>query len=92
MRRKAKTTLFKASDAVVTTTNAQTMPLNQQAAEVPPAALVGFADVLGRLLARRSRADLDRRRGYSLPELLLGAVMLALVMLLAVRGLGLIPR
>ena len=92
MRRKEKTTLFEASDAVATTTNAQTMPLNQHAAEVPPAALVAFAEELGRLLARRLLADLDCRRGYSLPESLLGAVTLVLLLLLAARGLGLLPR
>ena len=60
----------------------------------PPASacLGNFAEELGRVLARRLLAVPDMRRGYSLPELLLGAVGLALLWLLIVRGLGLFPR
>lgn len=91
MRPKASAITTEAS-AAATTTDAPTLQLDQRAGEASPAALVTFAEEFARLLARRLLADLDRRRGYSLPEFLLGALILALVMLLAVRGLGLVPR
>jgi len=56
------------------------------------AALLDLAEELGRLLARRELARPNRRRGYSLPELLLGAAVMALAWLLVSRFLGWLPR
>jgi len=56
-----------------------------------PTALLDLAEELGRLLARRELAPPNRRRGYSLPELLLGAAVVALAWVLVARALGLLP-
>jgi hypothetical protein len=55
------------------------------------AALLDLAEELGRLLARRELAKPSNRRGYSLPELLLGAAVMALAWVLVARALGLLP-
>ena len=52
------------------------------------AALDGFAEELGRLLARRELARLSRRRGYSFVEQLFGIATAALTWLLLGRALG----
>ena len=51
-------------------------------------AVNAFAEELGRLLARRLLADTDRRKGYSLIELLWGAAVMALLVSLAARSFG----
>ena len=56
------------------------------------AALLDLAEELGRLLARRELARPNGRRGYSLPELFLGAAVMALVWLLVLRFSGWLPR
>ena len=54
----------------------------------PLAALTALADELGRLLAQRELAKVRDRRAYALPELLLGASVMAVVMALIARAVG----
>ena len=51
-------------------------------------ALIALAEELGRVLARRELARVDRRRGYSLVELIIGAAAMAELWILMVRLLG----
>lgn len=55
-------------------------------------AVVSLAEELGRLLARRLLADPGRRRGYSLAEVILGAAVMALMLVVIARASGLISR
>ena len=92
MRRKPRSRMTEANRIAATTTDAPAMRLNQQGAEAPPTALVTFAEELGRLLARRLLNVPGRRRGYSLPEILLGASAMAVVWILIARTLGWLVR
>ena len=56
--------------------------------EAATAGLVALAEELGRLLARRELALRRNRRGYSLPELIYGAFVMAVVWILIARTLG----
>ncbi len=62
----------------------------QSAGGAAAAGLVVLAEELGRLLARRELARPDRRRGYSLPEALIGATVAAFVWILIAKSLGLL--
>ena len=62
----------------------------QPAAGAATARLVVLAEELGRLLARRELARPDHRRGYSLPEALIGATVAAFVWILIAKSLGLL--
>ena len=52
------------------------------------AALLTLAEEFGRLLARRELATIRGRRAYALPELLLGASVMALIWVWVARALG----
>ena len=56
------------------------------------APLHDLAEELGRLLARRELARSNGRRGYSLPQILIGASVLAVLWILVARSLGLLPH
>lgn len=58
----------------------------------PTAPLYDLAEELGRLLARRELARTDRRRGYSMVELVFGGALVALVWILVARAMGHLPR
>ena len=77
---------------VAATTDPAPMRLDQQGAEPSPAALVTFAEELGRLLARRLLDVPGSRRGYSIPEILLGASVMAFIWILVAQALGLLPH
>ena len=62
--------------------------VDQPVACTTSAALVALAEELGRLLARRELSQLRNRRGYGLPELLLGASVMAVVSILIARTPG----
>ena len=47
-----------------------------------------LAEDLGRLLARRELAKVKDRRGYGLPEFLLGLSIMAIMWILISRALG----
>ncbi len=83
MGRRARATMTGANGVAVTTTGAPAMRLDQQGAEASPAALVTFAEEFGTLLARQLLAGPNRRRGYSLPEELVGLAFNAVMLLLA---------
>lgn len=55
-------------------------------------ALIALAEEFGRLLARQELARPYRRRGSSLPEVLVGAVIMALFWLLVAHLLSWSPR
>lgn len=57
----------------------------------PTQPLISLAEELGRLLARRLRSD-GNRRGYGLPELLLGAAVMALTLIFVARLLAWLPH
>ena len=48
-----------------------------------PEALLAFAEELGRMVARQLSADPNRRRGYALPQLLIGLTFNAAMMVIA---------
>lgn len=62
--------------------------MEQPAAGAASAALMALAEELGRLLARRELADIRNRRGYTLPELLLGMSVMAVVWILIAGALS----
>ena len=49
------------------------------------ASLIAVAGELGRLLTRRELVQISKRRGYSLPEMLFGAAVMAQISLLVFR-------
>ena len=86
-RAKARTVATKCVAATVA--EASSSRADRHAVEAPSAPLLALAEELGRLLARRLLTD-QGRRGYSLPELLFGAVVVAIVWVLIARTLGLL--
>ena len=89
---KRRATIAEAKRLAVTTADAPTMQANQPPAGALPTALVTLAEELGRLVARRELVQVKSRRGYSLPELLLGASIMALLWILVARALGSLPH
>ena len=88
MKHRAGTTTTGANGVAAATKDAPAMRPDQQVAEASPAALVTFAEELGRLVARRELGNTRNRRGYGLPELLLGASVMAYLWVLVARVLG----
>ena len=89
---KRRATMTEAKRVAVTTADAPTMQADQPGAGASHTALVTLAEELGRLLARRELARPDRRRGYSLPELLVGALIFILLWVLIGRFLDWLPH
>ena len=86
MTTKAGTKLSRASCGAATA--AGPPQVEQPAAGAASAALIALAEELGRLLARRELAAIRNRRGYGLPELLLGLSVMAVVWVLIAGALS----
>ena len=84
----AKARTAGANRGLVSVTDASSSKADRHGVDAPLAALVALAEELGRLLARRELAKVRDRRGYELPELMLGVSVMAVVWVLIARALG----
>ncbi len=88
MSRRVKPKIAAAISGAGQATESSKAQAGRHAVEKSPAALVDLAEELGRLLARRLLADPGSRRGYSLPETLIGATIMAMMWFLIARTLS----
>ncbi len=86
MTKKAGTKLSRAGCGAATA--AGPSQVEQPAAGAASAALLALAEELGRLLARRELTAIRNRRGYTLPELLLGLSVMVVVWILIAGALS----
>lgn len=85
MGRKTRATIVRADRVPVDTAKRSAPQADLPLPFADTAALIGLAEELGRLLARRELSKSGGRRAYSLPELLLGATAMVLICILIAR-------